>query len=277
MQEAADPTVSGEPGAPSALVPCARAAETLFTARFHPCELPQSAKIRRVDLAADLEFTDPTDGLRFLHGTSLLHVPGLKTDVWRSEGLAQTVYLRLPSGRIRWRIYDKSTERADRGATEHNGRPTGPAGTVVRIERQLHFAKPAQAPPETLDAEKLGNLWLGELAPWTRMATDVIAAGLPQAHEAVLAAAARGAISRAQAERLVGHVTIQACGKGKEFWADAPHTARRREAELRAIGVAVDGLAWDASVCFPLGRILRGVQRAWAPAASSAGRSVWGS
>ena len=96
------------------------------------------------------------------------------------------------------------------------------------------------------------------------MATDVIAAGLPQAPQAVIAAALRGEITREQAERLVGHVMIQACGASQEFWASKPHTARRREAELRAIGVAVDGLAWDASVCFPLGRILRGVRQAWA-------------
>lgn len=44
----------------------------------------------------------------------------------------------------------------------------------------------------------------------------------------------------------------------------AVSTVRRREAELRAIGVAVDGLAWDTSVCFPLAKVLKGVQRAWA-------------
>jgi hypothetical protein len=48
------------------------------------------------------------------------------------------------------------------------GRPTGDAGSLIRIERQLHFAKPAQAPPEALDAGRLADLWVGELAPWTR-------------------------------------------------------------------------------------------------------------
>ena len=184
--------------------------------------------------------------------------------MWRSEGRPETVYLRLPSAKIRWRIYDKSTERASHGATEHMGRPTGQPGSLIRIERQLHFAKPAQVAPELLGAEQLAALWLGEMEPWTRIAMDVIAAGLPQAHQAVIAAAQRGAITPAQAERLVGYVTARACGAASTLWRGNPHTVRRREAELRSIGVVVDGLAWDASVCFPLGTILRGVQRAWA-------------
>jgi hypothetical protein len=127
MQEAADPAVGGEPGAPSALVPCARAVEATFTARFHPCDLPPLAKVRRLDLAADLAFADPTDGLRFLHGMSLLRVPGLKIDVWRSEGLAETVYLRLKSGRTRWRIYDKEPSgRAGERPSTWAGRPGTP-------------------------------------------------------------------------------------------------------------------------------------------------------
>jgi len=254
MQEHA--LMAATPGAPEALAPCAEAAGALFSAIFHPCHLPVEAKVRRIDLAADLEFTDPADGLRFLQVMACLPIRGLKTDAWRCEGRVETIYQRLPTGKVRWRIYDKATEL---------GLPT--AGSRVRIERQLRYPKAAQTGPETFTAERLAALWTGELAPWTRTATDVIVAGLPDAQLAVIAAANRGEITPTQAERLLGAVAIQANGLANQFWHKAPHTARRREAELRAIGVVVDGLAWDTSVCLPLGTILRGVRDAWAASA----------
>jgi hypothetical protein len=229
---------------------------------FDPCLLPQDAKVRRVDLAADLQFSDPEDASRFLYGLSVLKVPGLpKTDAWRCEGAIETVYHRLRSRKVRWRVYDKTAERASEDSA--NGDASAPPQGWIRMERQLHLAKPRQVSPDLLDNQRLAGMWLGELAPWSRVATDSVAGGLPAAQRAVIAAAQQGAITHAQAERLLGHVALSASGLAEQFWNGRPHTIRRRDAELAGIGVALDGLEWDTSVCFPLGQILRGVRDAW--------------
>lgn len=250
------------PGNPAALAACAVEATKRWNAMFDPCLLPQEAKVRRVDLAADLQFQDPEDASRFLYGLSVLKVPGLpKTETWRCEGVIETVNHKLRSGKTRWRVYDKTAERASHGSLD--GDASAPPQGWIRMERQMQLAKPRQVSPDLLNTQRFAEMWLGELAPWSRLATDVVAGGLPAAQRAVIAAAQRGAITHAQAERLLGHVALTASGLASEFWKGRPHTIRRRDAELHAIGVALDGLEWDTSVCFPLGRILRTVRQAW--------------
>ena len=155
-----------------------------------PSRLPaDGGRLRRLDLAVDLGFPAPCGlqssplGLQFLTMMSCLNVPGLQRTVWYGGSQAQTVYFRRGKV-VKFRVYDKSVQSG-----------TGPAGTRIRIERQLRWPKRDQPRPGDITAADLERLWTGELKAWAEAGQTVTVGGITEVHAAILAAVDEGRLS----------------------------------------------------------------------------------
>lgn len=117
-------------------------AATRAALEFEQLGLPllfEPALVRRLDLAVEVVFADPTEGVRFMHALSGIPLPRLKTDVWLKDGRVETIYYRtMGRGEIRFRVYDKGVESQ-----------TAEPGGRIRLERQLRYPKADQLAPES--------------------------------------------------------------------------------------------------------------------------------
>jgi hypothetical protein len=225
-----------------------------------PSRLPaEGGRLRRLDLAVDLGFPAPCGlqssplGLQFLTMMSCLNVPGLQRTVWYGGSQAQTVYFRR--GKVlKFRVYDKSVQSG-----------TGPAGTHIRIERQLRWPKRDQPRPGDITAADLERLWTGELKAWAEAGQTVTVGGITEVHAAILAAVDAGLLSPLAGEKLLGYTAYKAMGRGGAWWKAnrQGHMAARREAELRSLGVCLAPAGHAAVAKLPIGPILNAVRDAW--------------
>jgi hypothetical protein len=241
---------------PSSLPAAAYMTAFCFDQLLYPAFLPADVTVRRLDMAADLAFDDPGLGLRFLLALSCLDVPaGLKTSVWKERSRVQTIYYRLPAGKIRFRIYDKAAESKQ-----------GEPGSLLRLERQIRWPKAAQPSPRDVLNQDLAALWLGELRPWAEAGANVTVGDLTEAQSAVLAAVDDGTLSPFSGERLLGQLVLRARGHGRDWWAKhgKGHISARRDAELRELGVSLAASAeGEPAARLPLGHILASVRDVW--------------
>jgi hypothetical protein len=98
---------------------------------------PEQANVRRLDLAADLKFSDAASGLGLLEALAATPLQGFKLSIWRRGPRAETVSFVRASRRqgqakrsIWLRAYDKGVERQ-----------THKPGEWVRLERQRRYHK----------------------------------------------------------------------------------------------------------------------------------------
>jgi hypothetical protein len=190
------------------------------------CE--STAAVRRLDLAAELRFDRPADGLAFLRAMGALDVPRYKRDVWLEGSRVETVYWRTPKrGVVVGRLYDKGVEAK-----------TDPPGARLRLERQLRYAKSKQRTPAALSTSDLAAIYRGNFEALMRGSSDVIATGLNGAQKALLDLVETGDLTPRKAERMLGTlVLLERFGRS---WYEKRYTAARRERELRELGILID-------------------------------------
>lgn len=183
------------------------------------------AEVGRADVTAELAFDDGAEGLALLAALSSTDVPWLKIGTeGRKRDELETVYARTARGRsVVFRVYDKGIEQG-----------THPAGERIRFERQRRYRKDRARTVAEWRAASLPGWFAGrELGKlWTR--SDGFTVCDRGAAGQVLAEKARaGALTWQAAERLVGYVTLR--GEGMN-----DRTQRRRESELRDVGIAIE-------------------------------------
>jgi hypothetical protein len=239
--------------APSRLGSVRKAAVGLLAAMGVVAD-PAESWVRRADLAGDLSFHRPADGLAFLRALASLDVPRHRRDlIVADDGTPQTVYLRTPRrGSVKLRAYDKGVESG-----------TAQPGRRVRVERQVRYERRAGGSVEEFAAADLAALWIGNLSRWAGAATGQFAASLNDAQETVLGAWRLGALSNREAERLLGTLAVMRAGASREMWS-APTLSRRR-GELRELGISLSttDAPGEAVNDVPVGELLARLRDAW--------------
>lgn len=206
---------------------------------------PIEAEVRRFDLAHEFEFEDGREGLAFLRTVAGMCPPRRKLDVWKGQdGQPQTVYVRQSISRVvTERLYDKGVESGSH-------RP----GERLRYEAQRRFVKADRYTPETLATLDLSAEYGRSLKTYLGGDDNVIAAGPDATVEHLAQAAARGDLSIARAERMIGTVALLR-EYGRSIY-PCERQQRRRIADVRQAGIALDEqLPSDRVV--PVGQLLR--------------------
>ncbi len=189
---------------------------------------PEPAAIRRLDLAAELRFDNPADGLSFMRAMAALDVPGLKRDIWVNKGIVETVYHRTPKrGEVRSRVYRKDREAGIVGQ-----------GVIVRLERQVRYPKAKQQTSEGISGSDLEALYRGRLEGLAKGSGSVVASNLTGAQGMILKRCEEGAITARKAERMLGTLVLLD-HFGREWW-EKSYTVARRERELQELGIVLD-------------------------------------
>ncbi len=202
------------------------------------------AAMRRVDLAAELRFDRPGDGLSFLRAMASLEVPGVKRDVWFTGSRVETVYWRTPKrGAVRGRLYDKGVESG-----------SDAPGHRLRLERQVRYPKAKQQSPAALSGGDLEALYRGRFEALERGSGNVIATGLNGAQRAILDQVESGAITSRKAERMLG--TLVLLDHFGASWWEKRYTATRRQRELQELGIVLDPERNEAAEPVPVGELL---------------------
>lgn len=203
------------------------------------------AEVRRFDLAHEFAFSDGRDGLAFLRTVAGMCPPRRKLDVWSGQdGQPQTVYVRqATSGVVTERLYDKGVESGSH-----------PPGQRLRYEAQRRPPKSQRMRPEVLASHDLRAEFGRSISTYVQGSHNVIAAGPTATVEHLAGQVARGELSIAKAERMVGTVALLR-EYGRSIYGDE-RKARRRLQGLREAGVALDDeLPSDRVV--PVGQMLR--------------------
>lgn len=208
-------------------------------------ELRPPAEVRRFDLAHEFTFDDGRDGLAFLRTVAGMCPPRRKVDVWKGQdSQPQTVYIRQAvSGVVTERIYDKGVESGSHAPGER-----------LRYEVQRRPPKSQRMTPETLAVADLRAEFGRSISTYVQGSHDVIAAGPDATVEHLAGQVARGELSIAKAERMVGTVALLR-EYGRTIYGDE-RKARRRLQGLREAGVALDD-ALPADRVVPVGQLLR--------------------
>jgi hypothetical protein len=202
------------------------------------------AEVRRFDLAHEFAFDRPDDGLAFLRTVAGMCPPRRKLDVWTGQdGQPQTVYVRqAKSGVVTERLYDKGVESGSH-----------PPGHRLRYEAQRRPPKRLRMRPEVLAAHDLRAEFGRSINAYVEGSESVIAAGTEATMAHLVGAAARGEISMAKAERMIGTVAVLQ-RYGRAVYPDVQQQQRRLRG-LREVGVSLDQeLPADAVV--PVGKLL---------------------
>lgn len=205
-------------------------------------------EVARLDLAHEFRFKDPADGLAFLSTLAALR-PALRkvSPVFSGDGSVKTVYFRSPKRFVVLeRAYDKDVESGSH-----------PAGHRVRLEVQRRYPKSRALVPSTVPEVDLGGIYGQSVAPYA--AHESIAVGRVDAEERLVSMVARGEMTIAKAERILGTISILS-HTGRSIYADS--SGRRRLAELRHLGISPEAVA-PAENVVPVGRLLRESLASW--------------
>lgn len=225
--------------------------------------------VRRLDLAADVEFARSVDGAAFLQAMANLDCPGYKRVPIHARGSSnvENVEWRTPKTfKVVMRCYDKGVEAG-----------TASSGRLIRVERQLWVPSADRVEPSQVSDAYLARTFQGPLAAWGRGREGVTAVGPYDAcallREKVGKASLGGPPARPRhltarvAERMAG--TIGVLSVAGDDWYPNRRTAQRRRAELRKIGIEfVTDL--PAGVRVDVGSVIRAMCEAWAGTGNTA-------
>jgi len=207
----------------------------------------------RLDLASELRFDRPAEGLALMRAIASADVPWLKTGTEGSkrDGL-ETVAWRTVNGRsVQLRLYDKGRESG-----------TAPAGTLLRGERQKRFRKGRELVAVEIPNVNLRSLYVGrELASFVASDLELTVCNSFEASDLVDALALAGSISRSAGDSLMGFVHGRRC---RDDYAKA--TWYKRWQQLRSLGIALDDQA-RGLVSVPVARYVGQLAEAWPVAA----------
>lgn len=209
-------------------------------------ELDAPAEVRRFDLAHEFEFEDSSEGFAFMRTMAGMCPPRRVLDTWSGQdGQPQTVYVRHPRSRVvTERVYDKGLESSSHAP-----------GLRVRYEAQRRPPKAQRMTPAALARADLSSEYGRSLRPYLEGGESVIAAGTEATIEHLVGAAARGDLTMAKAERMIGTVTVLRL-YGRAVYPDAQQQQRRLRG-LREAGVALDR-ELPADRVVPVGKLLAG-------------------
>jgi hypothetical protein len=174
-------------------------------------------EVARLDLAHEFRFEDSADGLAFLSTLAALR-PALRkvSPVFSGDGTVETVYFRSPKRFVVLeRVYDKGVESGSH-----------PAGHRVRLEVQRRYPRSRALVPRTVPNVDLGGIYGQSVAPYA--AHESVAVGRVEAEERLVSMVARGEMTIAEAERILGTISILS-HTGRSIYADS--SGRRRLAE----------------------------------------------
>jgi len=211
--------------------------------------------LRRLDLAAELRWEYPSDGLAGLRALGTISIPRVKVCEWRHEGRTETVsyYTATKHKKLLMRIYDK-------GVQTQSAAP----GTLLRFERQHRWVKADQ--PELFNFAVHADpsaLWLDRFEDWAESAERLAVEGGEGSQRRLIEAVEAGDLDREKAERLIGALAIAQL-RGERWWASLgkPHLGQRRRRDLEALGVP---LAPSGELCQPvaLGAAIEALRDAW--------------
>jgi len=242
--DAEDHTLSS----PEDLLLAERAARSIM--QQNGCELGDDpARLGRIDLAAELRFSDGNEGSAFLHSLSALDVPWAKTRIdGRKGSRIETVSFHGTRGKtIYLRAYDKGVESG-----------TEKPGHRIRVERQKRFRKSCEPSCQEINLYDLRKIYWGrEFARLSELPTATVCD-------------VRGALetlcerceSYSQLERLAGYIVIGGV-------IDYERTTKwRRDSELRDLGIFVDPGIEVERLEVPVGAYLQTLGAAWAAQAA---------
>lgn len=211
--------------------------------------------LRRLDLAAELRWSDPADGLAALRSLGTVSIPRVKVCEWRHEGRTETVsyYTATKHKKLLMRIYDKGVET----------RSEAP-GKLLRFERQHRWVKADQ--PELLDfvlSADPAALWLDRFEDWAESAGRLAVEGGEASQLRLIEAVESGTLDREKAERLIGALAVAKL-RGESWWADLgkPHLGQRRRRDLDALGVAMSG-SGEQVRAVAVGAAIQALRTAW--------------
>lgn len=186
--------------------------------------------VRRLDLAGELWFAEPADGLAYLHACQrCLHLSRLAQRTWNAKGEArlQSIAWQTPSrNRTQLRMYDSGAK--------HGG---SPIGQLLRVERERRWPSNRRQTPEQVLAGGLSRVFCGPMRSWLAGAPTAIVTTAPTAAITDLFdRVRRGELPRRTAEALIGNVVMLTSG-GDLL---SPLDRQRRARRVRRAGIALD-------------------------------------
>jgi hypothetical protein len=185
------------------------------------------AEVSRFDLTTEREFP-ASCGRAVIRGLRSTVPPGRKAKVYElPDGTVESVaYVTARRGVVGFRAYDKGVESGSH-----------PSGERVRFEAQNRARAGRRHSPETLSSIDLRSAFARSLTPVLQAAREVEVMHPETAVEKLAGRVARGDLSVARAENMLGSIALlQAFGRS--FY-DARGGQRRLKA-LRDAGVALD-------------------------------------
>lgn len=221
-----------------------RVARTLVQAHGAPVPSDEEARLGRIDLAAELRFSDSRAGSAFLHSLGSLDVPWCKSRVDGRKGdHIETVSFHGTRGAtIYLRAYDKGVESG-----------TARPGTRIRVERQKRYRKDKEmTSADFSNVVDIRKAYLGREFALLADLPSATVCDVPAALDTLLATAK----TWRQFERLAGYICA---GDYIEYPRDKSYA---RQAELRSLGIFVDPTQRER-LEVPVGRYLETLASAW--------------
>jgi hypothetical protein len=207
--------------------------------------------VRRLDLAAELRFEDPGDGLRFLAAMAAIHLPRHHQRLERARQTGRPTSVAWLSGRnVALRVYD--------AGLRHD---TGAPGIRVRLERQLRYRKRNERTPNHFPRD-LSTLYLGPLERLIDAAPNISVLTAREAERALIDRYLAGQPSLAVTERLLGVIRIRELQQEEVVWHD-PDTRAGRLREMRNEGIYLDDSPHSAPAIADVRPLLQALGAAW--------------
>lgn len=212
-----------------------------------------AARLRRLDLASDLQFAHSTDGLEVLGRFGDAELAGHKTVRWSFAGRVETAQFNRNTNALPLvaRVYD-------RGVRTGEGEP----GRIVRFEAQHRWDKRTRSRVADLDRSEFPDLALTAFrtAASSSISRSTDAGGLLSVAEVLFTRAEAGSISREAAFRLVG--TAAAHRLRSASWWESVSTPATRAKHYRELQAALGALDLPTADC-DLGRLLDQLSLEW--------------
>lgn len=242
---------------PHLLVKGAEAARQLAARILGLSQLDGTITVQRVDLTADLRFKEPSKGQEFVWAMAHLKLPRYNEVPHQTKDprVMEGVEWKTESNHTHARIYDKGLQRKQKklvGAED--------PGNLIRVERQMTFAKAKQPSAQELATSNLRRSFLGAFQPFIDGSGKLAICGQLSALEVVRKAHEEGQLAYPTARRLSGDLLNgQVYGPNGFPSTDA---SQRFDRELRKLGIRFDRKLMP-TVRVQVGPILEAAAKCW--------------
>ena len=183
------------------------------------------AGIRRLDLAADVYFSQPSKGVALMNVLAGIRLPRRKTVITRAHTLESVYFQTERTRKIRFAAYDKSVQSGTAAA----------AGLWIRLERRERYQGVSQ-PLALSPPNDFATLWLGDLVQWAATAASTTVASQDVLADHVIALYHAGKVELKDLDKALGAIHMSARGLDRNWPA---HTQTRRRQFMRDLGIAI--------------------------------------